>query len=501
MKPRYGTYAATALFSLFAATAAAYGAVRVMRSEWLFFYTEGNVMASIGALLETGSLAAMYPNDGWSTVPLIMTLYPPIYPVVAAALSALTGTQTNLLMPRLISAAAMIVAVGALLLVARRRAVPAWLVAVPLGALLLSPPFSNLLGAAQVDVLALCWTAVGVLLVMDARETQPGRVWMSLPFFLLAFFTKQSFVAAPAALVLVLFLGGRRSLAVRYSLALAVAAALGIVALDRLTAGGYVMNTVGALTGATSGANLVTTIAQSRPIQWLPVALLLLLRAGPGFRLGMLEIWTLLSWFLNVGATVKVGASVNYLFEPLFALTLLALARMPVGDADAPRPARRGRLAILTAAALVLWAAAATAPRASQAAGVARTMWASDWNIRLDGFETGYPLVDAQYVPAVRHEGTLPFLNDTYAFGVLLEVGRWDPAPLLSALRDKEVPFILTDTDLRLGTRAEGLAPGSEGFAHFWRIPSIQKAIRDNYDLANDSSPWVWRPKPTVDGE
>ncbi len=498
---RLATRAATALFSLFILAAAAYATVRVMRSGWLFFYTEGNVMASIGALLEAGSLAAMYPNDGWATAPLIMTLYPPVYLVIAALLAAVSGTQSTLLMPRLISIVAMLLVVVVLVRLARQRGVPAWLVAVPLGALLLAPPVSNLLGSAQVDVLALCWTVIGVTLVALADRTPSSRVWISLPFFLLAFFTKQSFVAAPAALIVAMFLGGRRSLALQYGAVLGVAAATGLLLLERATGGGYLMNTVGALTSATSGANLITTLVQSRPLQWLPVVLLLILWAAPGFRPGVLELWALTSWFLNVAATVKVGASVNYLLEPLFALLVLAVVRLPARAADHPAVAVRPRVMAVVTASLVVWAAAATAPRARQAAGVARAMWGQEWQIRLDGFETGYPLVDAQYVPAVRHEGTLPYLNDTYAFGVLLEVGRWDAAPLLDALRDHEVPFILTDTDLRMGTRPQGIAPGAEGFAHFWRIPSIQRAIRENYELTTETSPWVWRPRAPVDGE
>lgn len=498
---RSAARAATALFSLFVLAAAAYGTVRVMRSGWLFFYTEGNVMASIGALLEAGSLAAMYPNDGWATAPLVMTLYPPIYPVLSAILASISDTQTTLFMPRLVSLGAMLLVVVVLLRLAHQRGVPAWLVAVPLGTLLLAPPVSNLLGAAQVDVLALCWTVIGVALVVHADEVPSSRVWISLPFFLLAFFTKQSFVAAPAALVVVLFLGGRRPLALQYAAVLGCAAAAGMLLLDRLTGGGYLMNTVGALTGATAASNLITTLAQSRPLQWLPVVLLLLLWALPGFRLGVLELWALASWILNVAATVKVGASVNYLLEPLFALLLVAAVRLPARPEGHPAVAMRPRAMAWVTAVLVIWAAAATAPRAWQAAGVARAMWSQGWQIRLDGFEAGYPLVDAQYVPAVRHEGTLPYLNDTYAFGVLLEVGRWDAAPLLAALRRGDVPFILTDTDLRLGTRAEGIAPGAEGFAHFWRIPSIQHAIRDNYELTTESGPWVWRPKAPVDGE
>ncbi len=498
---KLATRAATALFSLFILAAAAYGTVRVLSSGWLFFYTEGNVMASIGAFLEAGSLAAMYPSDGWATAPLIMTLYPPIYPVISALLAAMTDTQTTLLMPRLVSLTAMLAVVFGLVRLAYRRGVPAWLVAVPLGTLLLAPPVSNLLGAAQVDVLALAWTVFGVTLVVGADKTSASRVWISLPFFLLAFFTKQSFIAAPVALVVVLFLTDRRRLAVQYVGAFGAVAALGLLALNSVTGGGYMMNTVGALTGATSGANLLTTLAQSRPLQWLPVALLLLLWAAPGFRLGVLEVWALASWLLNVTATVKVGASVNYLLEPLFALLMLAVVRLPARSQDHPAMALRPRLMVAASVALVVWATAATAPRARQAAGVARAMWGQEFQIRLDGFEAGYPLVDAQYVPAVRHEGTLPYLNDTYAFGVLLEVGRWDAGPLLAALRDGDVPFILTDTDLRMGTRTEGIAPGAEGFAHFWRIPSIQGAIRDNYELTTDSSPWVWRPKATLDGE
>ncbi len=486
---------AAALFGGFIAIAIAYGAIRVVRSGWLFYYTEGNVLASLGAFLGSGDLAALYPADGWVAPPLVMTLYPPLYILLSAGLAALTSTETSLLAPRLVAAAAILGTLAMVTGVAIGRRTPAWYLVIALGTLLLAPPISNLLAGAQVDTLALLWTVIGAAIVIDGADAEPRRLWAALPLFALAFFTKQSFVMAPLALVVALCIGHRWKRAASFAAVLTAVIAVGVLCLDRVTAGGYVLNTVTAVTGATSVGNLTTTLLQSRPLQWLPAVLLLLVWAVP-LRLAFLELWVIGSLILNVAATVRIGASVNYLLEPLFALLLLGLARYQSGARVTP--SARGHLRPAATVVLTVWAAAVTLPRAGQALGVVRTMARGEWTIHLDGYASGYPLVDAQYIPAVRAAGAMPYLNDTFAFGVLHQTGVWDGGSLIEALDSRRVPFILTDTDLRLGPRTQPSVPGAEGFAHFWRSPRILRAIRENYVLASESAPYVWRPRTTA---
>jgi hypothetical protein len=307
-----------------------FAGLRIARPGTAFYYTEGPVLGSLAAL-ESGDLSDLYPADGWVEPPVVLTLYPPAYFLGAEVVDRVLGSEGSFTGLRIVSAVALL---GLLTLLTMhtlgRRAPPAWTLALA-AALLMTPGLYRLAGGAQADTLALVLTWVGITAALGIRTTgvRTGALPLVLAAaaFFLAFFSKQSFVTAPAALTVALLLERRIRAAAVFSVGLASVALLGVFLLDVLTSGGYLANTLGALTGASGLSNLVSSLWSSRPLQWVPVVVAVFLAARGQLRWGFPEIYLVLSTCLHTAAMLKTGSSANYLLEPMFALLLLTVTR------------------------------------------------------------------------------------------------------------------------------------------------------------------------------
>jgi len=475
-----------------------FAGLRIARPGTVFYYTEGPVLGSLAALEAEGDLADLYPADGWLDPPVVLTLYPPAYFVAASVLDRGLGTEGTFVGLRVLSALALVGVLALLTWHARRRVVSrAWMLALT-GAALMTPAVYRLAGGAQADLLALLMTWAGITLVLGARDDAFRS--SALPLvgagvaFLLAFFCKQSFVAAPAAVVVSLLLAKRVRAAAFLAGGLAAGALAGVAALDARTSGGYLANTFGALTGSAHAENLWSSLAASEPLQWAPLVVVVLLAARSRLRPGFPEIYLLASTALHTAAMLKTGSSSNYLLEPTFAVLLLAVTRSTSGDAAAamrpPRvPSLTGLLAPLCAAALGLTALRAVLREQAPVRG-----WlASAESVHVSEFE-GLPLVDAFFIPALLERGGRPWLNDPYAFGVLQESGRWDPVRLVSDLQRRRVPFALTTVDLEGGPAPPGAGTRDLVMAYFWRSPAIWGALTAGYRPLASGPITVWLP-------
>lgn len=477
-----------------------FAGVRVARPGTVFYYTEGPVLGSLAAL-ETGGLPDLYPSDGWVEPPVVLTLYPPTYFVGAAALNRWSGRAGTFAGPRIVSVAALLGLLGLLVLHARRRRAPlTWILALTAAALL-TPAVYRLAGGAQADTLALLFTWVGITVALgttgDRVRSGALPVFAAATAFLLAIFTKQSFVAAPAALFVTLVLERQYRSALLFAAGLASATFLGVWLLDTATAGGYLANTLGALTGASGWEHLTASLAASRPLQWFPICAAILFVGRSRLRIGFPEIYLAGSALLHTAAMLKTGSSVNYLLEPTFALLLLAVVRgSPGAGSEAPesieiQPARRTRaLAMLFAAALALTASAA----AVREYPTMQAWVGSAGSTRVAEFE-GLPLVDAMFFPAVLERGGRPWLNDPFAFGALEENGKWDPSRLVSDLESRRIPFALTTVDVGSGPAPPGVGTRDLVLAYFWRSRPVWTALTGAYEATAAGPVTVWLPR------
>jgi hypothetical protein len=387
-----------------------------------------------------------------------------------------------------------------------RRAPPAWTLALA-ATLLMTPGVYRLAGGAQADVLALVLTWAGITAALgtkgvDVRTGALPLMAAAVAFFF-AFFSKQSFVAAPAALVLVLCLEKRVRASLIFAVGLAGAALLGVFLLDAVTSGGYLANTLGALTGASGLSNLVSSLWGSRPLQWLPVALAVFLAARGQLRWGFPEIYLIVSTCLHTAAMLKTGSSANYLLEPAFALLLLAVTRP--NEAGSATPSGRGgrreisptlRSAFAVLLALIFLVPAPVALLVE--AGSTRAWMDRAGQASVAEFE-GFPLVDAAFFPAVLARGGRPWINDPFAFGALEETGQWDPSRLVSDLDSRTIPFALTLVNV--GTEPAPPGAGTEEllFAYFWRSDPIWTALTGSYERSHSGPLTVFLPREEQD--
>jgi hypothetical protein len=477
-----------------------FAGLRLARPRTVFYYTEGPVLGSLAALEASGDVTSLYPADGWTDPPTVLTLYPPVYFVLAAAIDQGAGTAGTLFGLRLLSAAALAGVVGLLTWQGIRRRVPAsWLLAIGASALL-TPGVYSVVAGAQPDSLALLWSWAGIwaaLRLVESPSDGAGRVpWLVAGVtFLLAFFTKQSFIAAPVAFTIALFLARRRRAALTFAAVFAVAALGGVALLDQVSAGGFLANTVGALTGSTGLANLRSTLAESGPAQWTLLALVVGVAVTGRLRPGFPELYLLGSAALHTTAMLKTGSSVNYLLEPTFALLLLAIVRSPAREpgAGAAKPATSPFLAPGLAIGLALALLVVTGRAAWREATTARGWMASDTGARVSEFR-GHPLTDAFFFPAVLEHGERPWLNDPFAFGVLEETGRWDPAPLVADLDARRVPFALTLVHPGPAPVPAGVGSKELVMAYFWRSRPVWGALNRAYRLVGKGPVYVWLP-------
>lgn len=492
---------AAVIFMGFGLVAVAFGLLRVYQRDWLIFYTEAPVLGSLTAMLRNGSLAAAYPVDGWSSPPLVLTLYPPLYLWLGAGLTVLTGTEGTFFAPRLLSLFCAGGVLWTLWTIARRRSVSLAWAAVLLGAWLITPATYNLIGAAQVDFLALLLTLAGVAIVLrrttDAGPAEgidpnipPAGLAPLIVLFGLAFFTKQSFISAPAALFTLLVVRRRYAGATLLGAGLLAVAVAGTLALDRVTDGGYLANTAGALVGGANVQNLVSSLVDSAAWHWGCLLALVLLLSRTELKFGFPELYLAFSGILNVGAMLKTGSSVNYLLEPLAALMVLAIVRAPSDGLSAAGRVAPRSLTWVFVAGLALGSGWLAMGQLEILPGMARDRL--EWT--LGNLEGEYPLVEARFFPAVMQTGTLPYVNDPFAFGGLEERGVWNPARLTDDLSSGKIPYVLTGVDVRMGPPPPGLGIVDLLFGYFWLLPAVRDPILDGYDLVTVEPPWLWVP-------
>lgn len=254
--------------------------------------------------------------------PYFVANYPPVFVGLVALGHELAGP--SLAFPRLLALAAALGLLAALYRAARATGDAAG-PAAALALLFAVPWFTTTwVALARVDTLAIFFSVAGLAVVLRHGVTR--RAWPALPLFLLAVFTKQNAVLAPAAVLLDLLLARDR----RFTRAL-VAYALPVTAL------------FGLLIVATDGAawrHLVpyTAAAQYEPGRMAESYLQLAVVAGPllativassvlvpqAYGAGAGRV-LLLYLGLNLAAfatIAKAGAAQNYFLEP-WAATLL----------------------------------------------------------------------------------------------------------------------------------------------------------------------------------
>jgi hypothetical protein len=258
---------------------------------------------------------SIYPAMGG--YPYVNTPYPPLYIALCAAALRLTGP--GLLLGRLISmvSGAAVLCFAAAIVWRETRSRSAAALA---PALLLSVGFFDYwIMLMRVDALALALSMLGLLLALRRRHVAAALV------FAAAICTRQSALAAPAAVILTLALERRWRDALRFAIVLALPVVIAFAAIMLATRGWFY-------------AHAFTVLAR-HAWDWsnLPMQMGRVARYWPALAaLGLaISVWTLvrgaartMGLYFLISAAVsisvaKIGASFNYFLEPFAAACVL----------------------------------------------------------------------------------------------------------------------------------------------------------------------------------
>jgi hypothetical protein len=252
-------------------------------------------------------------------LPLMQFAYTPLYYVLVGALLRVFG-DSGYTLGRLVSLSATLL--GALALVWSVRGLTGrWILGLLAAGLFLTQNLTVLLWSSQhrVDPLALGLTLLGLAFFTE------GRYRSAAVLFVLAFFTKQSFVVAPLAAAFALW-PCRRDL-VQFSAIVGVGVVGGVAIAQWLTDGWFwwhVVTTNANPADLITFATLMGGFLQFNGLPVLAALLSLILPAGPGER-----VWRtyFVGCLLTLPTLAKLGASSNYWLELTAATSvLLALA-------------------------------------------------------------------------------------------------------------------------------------------------------------------------------
>lgn len=388
--------------------------------------------------------------------------YPPVFPLFASL--GLLAWGESFAFGRLISAVSAVL-VAFLLGTLVRRESGSRLGALVTGLLFLSSPWvASWSTLYRPDLLALGGTAAG--LVVAQRGWGDRGIYLSIPLFLLAGLTKQSFVAAPAAVLLALAREDPAR-AWRWGAAALAAAAGALAVLCAATGGHALFHLFGSIPWQFSGAALRNGLYSALQVHpgLLALGAIGFLARPKGCGGKLLDAYFLLAGLgcLNAG---YVGSSVNYFLEVLAAASVfagLAFARFE----EAAELRAGGRVAAWVLASLQLVAGfhppARTPYRLSppHAERIAR-------RVR----EAPGPVITEDPAWAVV-EGK-PLVYSAWAMSRLARKGAWDERPFVEDLRRGRFRLIVLNGDV------EGsYAGGGDAFT-----PAMSAAVREAYRLA-----------------
>ncbi len=185
----------------------------------------------------------------------------------------------------------------------------------------------------QVDVLGLFWALAAFYLY--SRYTLLGErtlIWAGVCVFL-SFFTKQTFLACPAAICLHLFFTRRKALALRFGVLLTVAVAIVCLSLDSVLGGRFLADTVKANLNPYSVHKLLLHLRFA-----LFVAGPLVIIAALGARQAIRKcgaapfVYLAVAALVFLGSAPKAGSDLNYQLE--FTMLLMLCASLSLHALD-----------------------------------------------------------------------------------------------------------------------------------------------------------------------
>lgn len=385
---------------------------------------------------DAGRLAAgraLYGDP--SHAPFVVSIYTPGYPAAVAAL--MTAGVNGLVAARLVQ---FLCVLGiAVLIAASGYARTRWIAFAAGLYFLLDPiqPFWQVV--ARPDAAATLLAIVGIVTLERKGRTGSGDA-LAAVLFAASILTKQSFVAAPAAALIVLRRSGWARV-LRFASLLAVFCVVPAAALQVLTHGEFLRHIVIGNINPFSWAAVARLGGWfwSRHLVELAVMLAILLVRTQGQPWSLTGLWAAIASVLATIAVGKLGADLNYFIEPVAAIALLAARQLP--SLWKPLPTAWARAVV---AVLVLSGLAATVNGFVETLAWHRPLTAAEAPYRelvaLVAATPGVVVSDdaCLLVQAHRSVHIQPFVMTQLA-----EAGRWDQRPFLAELERQRVKLII----------------------------------------------------------
>jgi hypothetical protein len=414
-------------------------------------------------------------------LPLSVAAYTPFYYLLVAGLQRLFDSDSYVI-GRVVSLAATLAA-ATLLARSVRRVTGRLSFGVLSAGLFLTQNLTALLWAPlhRVDMLAMCLTMAGMALATA------GRTRTAAVAFVLAFMTKQTFLAAPAAVCAALCPQRRRMIA--FSTLFVAGSAVALAAAQALSGGWFLWHIVVANLNPFDLETFSASLGSFLQLNSLPVLVataLLTQRSRPGERVW--RAYFLLS-LLTLASIGKVGSSSNYWLEVSAATAALlgilsARLAAPVGaNAMVPRAiaaalliAVPGYHAAFREAAMLLPGPLPGQEAAAEEAGMVRNR---QFLAQLAS-EPGPLLTDE---PALAVAVGKPILFEATIFKVLAEQGHWDERPILEAIAARHFTLVVLTDSLDRPSKVTRLTS------------AVRDALAAAYAPAGESDGyWLYRP-------
>jgi len=302
----------------------------------------------------------------------------------------------------------------------------------------------------QVDVLALFWALAAFYLY--SRYTllhEKTLVWAGV-CALLAFFTKQTFLACPAAICLLLFFSRRKMTAVKFALSCLAIAATIVLSLDAALGGRFLADTVRANIAPYSVAKLLSHLRYA-----MVVAGPLILVVALGARQAMRKTGAAPFVYLGLAALVFLGSApktfsdLNYQLE--FTILLILCAGLSLDGLDFFSLSFQHARTWVTLLQLPLGVFLVVNYRTTVPTLLMR--FANEEQSRAQVAEVQSSLADggrvlsADYNSVVRLRGRLDV--EMAFYNLLVEVGAVDPEPLRRDLAASAFSTIILMEDVR----------------------------------------------------
>lgn len=451
-------------------------------------YGENTTLVSAWGILNGHGL---YFESELHKIPAFVSLYPPFYYLLVAAGLKLWGI--SYVPGRLFALFSALGCAGMIGLIARRRFESDILGSV-IGALLFlcSWPVIQWIRYLRVDFTAIFFELVAAYFLLGGATRRRSALFVI--FAILAGYTKQNAFGIVAGAMAGMFIegdAGQRKKALVIGVFYAAAALMIFFIIQVLSKGGFYLNAV--------GYNLPFSgdwrALYDRTIQLLgdPLGLCVILlgflaasrKSGP-LRLKALIVLPLV---ITLPSLSRIGANINYFVE------LLAASSIAAAWLLAPSEKSRNQGKMIAACCLVLILCLG---------GSIFSKWPviRQWSLQLYYYDialkppdiltklkiTQKPgsLIYAQYSEMPLFAGCVPAVSDPWHFAHMARAGIWNPAPLVNALKNRQITVIIMKEKITANAPMEFMPD------------EAARAALDNYSLipARPNGFYVYLPNP-----